>query len=368
MADKIRILHYGLSPNLGGIETYLYKITSNIDLNKFEFNFLIEEGKTPCYFDELSKLNCGFYKIPLRRNNPLKNIIGLRKIMKNEKFDIIHCHQNSLSYISPCIEGIRAGSKVIVHSRNADMNNGSISNFLHKYNFKRLKKMDIIRVAVSDLAGNWMFGDNIPFIVLNNGIDTSTYTYSEEARRKIREEFKLYNKEVILNVGAFRIQKNHRYIIEIFREYLKIKKNSILMLVGEGELKREIMEMVNKYGITENVIFTGKRNDIPSLLSAADKFLFPSYYEGFPNALIEAECSGLPCIVSKTITEQSYIRELCTSVFLDAPISEWVNALNNSTSYERDYAPILIKEKELDIDSEINKLSNLYMDVLNKRG
>ena len=230
----------------------------------------------------------------------------LRELLEAEKYDIIHCHLNSLSYIDPALVGLKVGSKVIVHSRNAGSATGSSNRYLCFINKFLLPYDKVVKVAVSDKAGKWMFGENRKCLVLNNGVDTDKFRFSEVKRNEFRKELGISDdREIIVHVGAFRPQKNHSFLIDVFSCYQKAHKESLLLLVGEGELKNEIEEKVESLGIGKNVLFLGQRLDLEKVLSGSDKFLFPSLYEGFPNALLEAEASGLLCVVSDEITRQT---------------------------------------------------------------
>jgi len=364
VVSRIKILHVGLDTHLGGIETYLLKISSNIDRNRFDFGFLTHDNQNPCFFNELSDLGCSFHFVRSRRKSWFGNAKDIRNLLSKEKYDIVHCHLNSLTYITPALEGLKAGAKVIVHSRNGGSAIGSSSRILGAINRLRMPWNRVTRVAVSDLAGEWMFGKNRSFLVLNNGLDTSKYMFSAEDRTTIRKELGIpHNAEVIANVGAFRTQKNHTFIIDVFKAYYQRHNDSMLLLVGEGELEDEIKKKVSEYGIENHVVFAGRRTDIPSVLSASDKYLFPSLYEGFPNALIEAETSGLLCVSSTSITEQACL-DNCIRVSLDAPVSDWVAALERSVVSDRKACVEMVEKAGFGIREEIGRLESLYTSLV----
>lgn len=357
---KTRVLHVGLDTYLGGIETYLLKLAKNIDKDKYQFDFLMYDGNEPCFYNELKALGCKFHNVVSRRKNYIKNIKELRELFKHEHFDIVHCHQNSLSYVTPILEAVRSGCRVVVHSHNSGNLSGSLVRIRHDLNRYRVPINRVVCVAVSDLAGQWMFGKESEFKVINNGLDTTLYEYNEAYRNEIREEFGIGNKELILHTGAFRKQKNHEQLIDIFKFYQQEHPESILMLVGDGELKGEIENKVQELELTENVIFAGKRSDIPRILSAADKYLFPSFYEGFPNALIEAETSGLYCVAADTITRQVQIEGVCEYVSLNAPLKDWAKALEHDPVENRVKYADLVEAAGLGIGSEMERINLLY--------
>ena len=362
MNKKIRVLHYGLSNNLGGIETYMYKIASHIDRNRFQFDYVIADDGIPPFIQELQELGCKILVTPHRRKGLLSYIRSLRRILKNGNYDIVHCHMNSLSNAQIYQEALRAGCKVLIHSHNGQNPPEWHSALLHKIGQFMLPKRKITAVAVSDIAGEWMFGKGSQYTVLNNGLDTGKYTYSPAFRSKIRKEFNISDEtELILNVGQFRTQKNHTRIVEIFAAYLKLNPSAILMLVGKGELENQIRQKIKDLNIENNVIFTGNRPDVIKILSAADKFLFPSLFEGFPCALIEAETSGLACLSSDTITKQVMIDGLCQSVPLNAEKEIWADALLKlPCAADRSVYADKIKKMGLGIDAEMKRLTDVY--------
>lgn len=371
MMRKIKILYYGLGREgfVGGIETYIRKIVNNIDLNRFQIDFLILGEEKPCFYDELQKKGCKFYYFTARSKNYLKNKREIRAFFNSQDFDLVHCHLNSLSYIEPCIAACKKKIPVIVHSRNGGGTLNFFSRLFHIYHYYRLKFLDVTRIAVSDLAGLWMFGKKSPYVVLNNGIDISKYEFKQCVRESMRQTLNIdCHTEVFINVGSFKTQKNKEFLIQLFSEYVKRKPNSILLLVGDGCLKNEIEKMVERLNIASNVKFLGGRDDVPNLLCAADKFIFPSLYEGFPNAVLEAEASGLKCIVSDVITKEVGICGFCEYVSLKSPIEDWLNAMSvdNDVSL-RTLAKMLVLEKHLDVKSEIKRIEELYIKILGNK-
>ena len=222
---RLKILHVGIDENLGGIETYLLKISSHFDFQNFHFDFLSFKGSHPCFMRELSSLGCGFKFITGRRENYFRSRKELRELLEAEKYDIIHCHLNSLSYIDPALVGLKVGSKVIVHSRNAGSATGSSNRYLCFINKFLLPYDKVVKVAVSDKAGKWMFGENRKCLVLNNGVDTDKFRFSEVKRNEFRKELGISDdREIIVHVGAFRPQKNHSFLIDVFSCYQKAHK------------------------------------------------------------------------------------------------------------------------------------------------
>lgn len=361
----IRVLHYGLSSNLGGIETYLYKLYSNIDRSEYEFDFLINGFKKPYWHDEFTLMGSKFYHVTNRRKNPLKNIEDISNIFKNEKFDIIHFHLNSLSYTAPVHYALKYNCPVIVHSRNAGILKSKITRTFHKINSIRLPQDKITKLAVSDYAGEWMFKSQKDVTVINNGIEIEKYKYNINSRHKIRKELGLSEEKAIVHIGAMREQKNHMFLLEVFSKVIEKGINSKLILIGEGNLMQEVEKRIDQLNIKENVLLVGNRNDVSDILSASDIFLFPSFYEGFPNAVLEAQTSGLPCLITDKITDEVIVNENCVAMSLDSTANEWAQKLLTLEECEDRYkAAIDVEEKGLSVKNEISKIEKIYKKML----
>lgn len=364
----IRVLHYGISQNRGGIETYLYKLWSNIDHSKFHFDFIDTNLDNPCFYDEFNKLGSNFYKITHRNISLIKNRRDLQELFERESFDIFHCHLNTLSYIEPIRTALKYGCKVIVHSRSAGTSNSIITNSLHHFHSLILPRDKIKMVAVSDLAGKWLFGKAANFQTINNGIDIERFQFSIKNRRKLRNELNLKDKFVVGNVGAFLYAKNHKFILKVFYELLKQKPEAVLVLIGTGPMKEDVVNYANEMGIKDNVLFLGRRSDIPALLSAMDFFLFPSLYEGFPNAVLEAQTSGLPSLISDTITNEVEVARNCQRLSLNLSPKEWANNIINLEPYEdRRLGSNQVKSAGFSMQEEIKKVESMYENLLDKR-
>ncbi|MCD8028372.1 MAG: glycosyltransferase [Erysipelotrichaceae bacterium] len=137
--------------------------------------------------------------------------------------------------------------------------------------------------------------------ILANAIPAKDYIYSSYKRNKVREELYLQDEFVVGLVARFSVQKNHKFLLDIFYELLKINLNSKLLLVGDGDLRPKIEEQIDYLNIKDKVILTGVRTDISDLLQAMDVFVMPSLYEGLPLSIVEAQASGLPCYISDKV-------------------------------------------------------------------
>lgn len=360
----IRVLHYGLSENRGGIETYLLKITQYIDKSQFQFDFIDMNVGDAALKKELQDLGSKFYKITPRRTSPTRNKKDLEKLFEEEHFDIFHCHINTLSYILPIKIALNKGCQVIVHSRNAGIAKQIHTMLLHYIHFMQLPREKITMLAVSDEAGRWLFGKKSLYMIVNNGIDINKYCYDDKIRWEYRNTLKISNKKVIGVVGAFLPAKNHVFILEIYKELKRIDPETCLLLIGDGPLKNKIEKKCKQYNLID-VFFLGNRADVNKLYNAMDVLLMPSLFEGFPNVCLEAQTNGLPCVLSDVITKEVAVGDV-TYVSLRESAHTWAVILSNSNfnSPKREIQGIKVKEKGFSVECEIKKLENIYQNLV----
>lgn len=225
---------------------------------------------------------------------------------------------------------------------------------------KNIKKYSDKLFACGDEAGRWMFNtDN--FEVLNNAIDTDLYTYSKEKADKIKKEFGIENKFVVGHVGRFNSQKNHEFLIDVFNEVQKIKEDSVMMLVGDGDLRPEIEQKVRDLGLSDKVIFTGVRSDVNDLMQGMDVFLFPSLYEGLPVTMVEAQASGLKCIISDKVPLECKMTENVLVVKLKESPQKWAQEVLKYEKYERQNTKEEIVKANFDIKANAKYLQEFYL-------
>ena len=303
---KIKVLHLELDEHLGGIESFLYNLYSTIDREKVQFDF-VSRSDNPAFKSELTNLGANIFTVNSYKR-PLKYMHNLEQIIKNGDYDVIHIHKNSAANVLPfCVTNKLKNVRVFVHSHNTKPSVNGCASVLHNINKKYLYNSANKHFACSQVAGEWMYGKNIKFRVLRNGIITSKYRFNEEKRKDKRQELNIPNSAFVVgNVGRFAEQKNQKRLVEVFDEVKKLNPNIYLLLIGDGNLKEKIQLYVKEKNIA-NVKFLGVRNDIPDLMMAMDAFIMPSLYEGLPIVGVEAQAAGLNLYLSNTISKETQL-------------------------------------------------------------
>ena len=204
--------------------------------------------------------------------------------------------------------------------------------------------------------------------MVKNGIDVEQYAYNKEARNRIREKLGIQDKIVVGHVGRFVYQKNHDFILEAFAEFHKRCMNSVLLLVGEGELLQSIQDKAKNMGIADSVIFYGVTYDIPGVLQAMDMFIFPSRFEGLGIVAIEAQAAGLPTICADTIVEEVDITPKFIRVHGWNP-NDWANQMVKIVPDcdKRSDCRAEVIDAGYDIRTTVKQLEQFYNDSASRR-
>lgn len=355
----IRVLHVVTHMNRGGLETMLMNYYRNIDRSQLQFDFLVHREKRADYDDEIESLGGRIYRLPPL--NPF-DLTYRRKLqqffLKHPEYKIVHSHIDCMSAI-PLKAAKKAGIPVrIAHSHNNNQDKDA------KYILKLLYKHCISQyatklMACSQAAGEWMFGDR-EFVVLNNAIDAKDYQYNQKVREIQRNALGIaLDNFVVGHVGRFSPQKNHEFLIDVFAELIK-KGEATLLLVGDGDLRDCIYKKACQLGIERRIIFTGVRNDVADLLQAMDVFVFPSYYEGLGIVVIEAQASGLPCLISDGVPVECKKTDLVQQIPLSEGAKAWATAIVSVDGTRRRNTYEEIKASGYDIVENARKLQCFY--------
>ncbi|MGY6766144.1 glycosyltransferase family 1 protein [Faecalibacterium prausnitzii] len=370
MSEPIRVLHVFFKMDRGGAETMIMNLYRHIDRSKLQFDFIVHSKEKGAYDNEIEKFGGKIYYIPKYKgiNHFEYKRLWNRFLGEHSEYKIIHGHLNSTASIYLKIAK-KFGLVTIAHSHNTSAGSG-IYGVLKNILQDPIKYVADYLFACSKEAGNWLFGKGVykknNFYLLKNAIDTEQFVFNKSIRMEKRKQLKIEDKFVVGHIGRFHAQKNHVFLIDIFKEVYARKSNAVLLLVGDGDLRSKIEDKINKLGLSNRVIFTGVRKDIPDLLQAMDVFLFPSLYEGLGVVTIEAQASGLPCIVSDAVPNEAFITELIQPISLDKSPEHWAKEiLRYSEGYMRKNTSSEIKENGYDVKDTAKWLESFYLMKIN---
>jgi glycosyltransferase involved in cell wall biosynthesis len=248
----------------------------------------------------------------------------------------------------------------IAHSHNSNQDRDA--KYLLKLFYRnKIKKYATDLFSCSIEAGKWMFKtDN--FTVLNNAIDAAKYSYNKETSAKVRADLGVSDNALVIGlVARFAPQKNHNFLIDVFANLKSKNENSVLLLVGDGELKDQISAKIKNKGLESDVIFTGVRSDVNALLQAMDVFVMPSFNEGLPVSIIEAQAAGLPCVISDNVPEDCRKTDLIESLSLSVSAEIWAKTIVNNAKQPRRNTYEEICAADFDIVSNAQNLQRFYL-------
>lgn len=290
----IRVLQVVGCLNYGGVESVIMNYYRHIDKSKIQFDF-VTTSKGGRFEEEIKQLGGNIFYLPQKSRHPFEYMKQLKKVIRENNYDVVHSNTNSASAFLDLYPAKRAKVRVrIAHSHN----NNCLIGWQHRILRPILPTVTTHRMACSDAAAKWLFGNNKNYKIINNGIDFDKFAYNEDVRNKVREKLNWKDYLLIGNVASFQDRKNQRFLIELMPQLISEFPNAKLVLVGAGDTQEKLKQLCVDLGIESSVEFLGVRNDVNELLQGFDVFCFPSLFEGLGVAYIEAAASSLPVVIS----------------------------------------------------------------------
>lgn len=334
MSGRQKILiGYIKDGHAGGVDRFILDVVYTLDCKKYSIDILTNHIDRQLKA-ELAKRSIGLYEIPTLKH-PFRQYKYIKTLMLKKKYDIAYFN---ISTAVHCI-GVLAASKVhiarrVVHSHSSglDIENKivrGIMRCIHNICKPVISNKATDFIACSQKAGEWLYAKSVlngkRYFVVHNSLNLEKFKFDENIRRKIRQENDWDSKTIVIHVGNFNYPKNHFFLIDVFKNVVEKKSDFILLLAGSGSREQAVREKVKEYGLEKNVVFMGMVTNINELLNAADIFVLPSNFEGYPISALEAQMNCLPCLLSDHITKESKISSKCK--FLPLNQTAWAKAM-----------------------------------------
>lgn len=374
MAQGIRVLHVLGNTQLGGAESRVMDLYRHMDRERVRFDFLVHTEKEGHFDKEIKELGGQIFCVPRFR---LYNFFSYRKAVKNffeghREFQAVQGHITSTASIYLPIAK-KAGIPVtIAHARSAGVDKG-IKGKLTRWMRRNLSKKADYLFTCSELAGISVFGEKAvregKTIFIPNAIDCRLFAYNEKKRMELRRKLGIEDKYVIGHVGRFHYAKNHEYLLHIFAELckkeklnedLKNKKSFVLLLLGEGSGMEGARALAEELGIADRVYFLGNRDNIYDYYQAMDYFVYPSRYEGLPGTMVEAQASGLKCVMSDTICREVAVTELVHTMDIRADAALWADYIRETADYQRKSHVEEMQKAGFDVNGQAERMMAFY--------
>ena len=347
----------------GGIEAFMMNYFREFDRSQIHIDFIVHGYDKGVYDDEILAAGSRIYHVPTKSKHPIKYVKELRKIFKNQKYDIVHSHLDAMSgwvlkIAKECGIPIR-----IAHSHNTDhLTTNFIKYKINEASRKKVSKYATHCFACSVEAGRWLFGER-KFIVIPNAVSTERFKFNEDSRKKIRKLLKVENDEILIgNVGRFDTQKNQKFLVEVFDKLYKLNEKYKLIFVGSGDMQQEVESYSNNLECRKNIIFVGSKENVYEYYNAMDIFTLPSIFEGLGIVLIESQLNGLQSFASDVVPREVSISDHI--LFLPLVIEEWTQAIEKCSIERKDN---LINWEKYDIHKAAIQLQKIYIDLQNGR-
>ena len=362
---KMQVLHVLSTLSIkSGVASVLMNYCRYLDYDKIGVSIIyFDDRGNETYIEELGNLGIRIFQF--HRSSFFSDWVSFCKEHYGE-FDILHNHE---TFLAPFFVGVKKKlgvKKLVTHAHVTRFGDTPIKNLRNGILSLPCRFISDQLAGCSEEAGIALFGQRFKKngFVMKNAIRADKFTYNEEKRNKIREEYGLEGHFVVGHIGNMCLQKNHLFLLDVFSEILKINSTAKLLLIGDGPLRHQIEEHANVLGISEQIILLGARYDVNDLLNAMDVFLFPSVFEGLGIVLIEAQTNGLRCIYSDQVPAEADLipaNNKCLSLKIDKSI--WAQEVCSAKG--RVNTSEIIRNSGYDIRFEAEKLIEFYKNVLN---
>ena len=362
MEKQVRVLHVLGWLEMGGAESRIMDLYRHLDREQIQFDFLIHTAKKGFFEEEVEQLGGHIYRVSRFK---MYNYFSYKKALQDffaeyREFQVVQGHMTSTAAIYLPLAKAAGIPVTVAHARSAGVDKG-IKGILTRFLRKNLYKRADCLFACSALAGEAVFGKKAMeqgmVKIVPNAIDAARFQYNPEKRQEVRKALGIEKRFVVGHVGSFRYAKNHEYLLRVFSF---MDEDAVLMLIGAGELMEEMKELAKSLQIEERVLFLGNKSNVEDYYQAMDYFVFPSHYEGLPGSVVEAQTSGVRCLISDAIAEETDFSPLVTRMSINQPPESWAAFVKENAQYEREGMYAAAAEHGFDVTLQAVHMAEFY--------
>lgn len=363
--NKIKVCHVIGNFVNGGVESVIYNYFLNIDLDKYEIHIIGHGIRVQDCADRFVNMGFIIHNITPKSVSFTKSLKEMDAIFRGYQFDIVHSHLTEWACV-PMFLAWKCGIKVrINHSHMAEKPRGLKNKIYYGARLYLGKRFSTDYFACGRDAGIYLFGqravDSGKVTILPNAVDYDKFKFSRERRQEIRRDESIDDSTIVVgHVGRYFEQKNHHFLIKVFDEFHKIRPNSELVLLGDGELMESIKQQVKEMKLVDAVRFLGNRSDVADWYQAMDVFVLPSLYEGLPVVGVEAQATGLPCLFSEGITSEVQISPNASFIAIGAGAEKWAEKINEMVLLDKVRDNVILDHDRYDIKKNAATLDRFY--------
>jgi len=368
----IRVLEVTIDDKgYGGIFAFIMNVMNNINHDEFTLDVVTFEplGKKE-HITKIESYGGKVYECSGKGNFAIKQFSICRKffrVVKDNSYKIVHIHSD-VAYkllLYGLVAKVANAENIIVHSHSTGIegNHKRLKNILQKLAKIILSKTNFKKAGCSDLASRWMYSGAAykHSILIKNGIDIGRFAYRPDKYLPERKKLNIKDNEVVLGtVARFSYQKYPEKLLSIFYDFVKIVPNSKLLWVGDGPLKKKIIDEAERLKINNKIIFYGNTDHIESIYQAIDIFIMTSRFEGLTLAGIEAQASGIPCVCSDRLSDETKVTDEYFTVSIDDANEKWINAIKKCSKLQKRNQTENIIRNGYDIKNTVHQIEKLY--------
>lgn len=370
--ERIKILVLITLMDRAGAETVMMNYLRKLNRDKFCVDFLINRQDRADYEDEIEALGGKVYRMspmyPWKLAQYRKEL--RRFLMEHPEYKIIHSNLEERSYV-PLRIAKKQGVPVRIAHAHSVPKKRDIKMIVRKYFKMRVKSVATHRFSCGAGPAKWLYGSQDGVVIMKNAVEVDKFKKNQQIRENVRQDIGVEKDALLLgHVGRFSYEKNHEFLIDIFKNVNNIHPNSKLLLIGGGKPKSEvkkkekIIKKVKKLGLEDKVIFLGIREDIDRLMQAMDVLVMPSITEGFPVTLMESQAAGLKSIVSTAVPKECNITGTIKYLSLKKGAKKWAEEIVAMKDVKLDAEVMNHKMKDAgyDVNDNIEWMENLFQE------
>ncbi len=366
-----KIAYFVSRLEFGGVESFILNYVNHMhETDCFDFHVITQDINSEACVQQFKDNHITVHIVPHKRKGIWKNVVAVNKILKTERFDIIHSHMNLTNFYVLFL-GWLHGTKVrICHVHSVLRPNGFKQRIAYPILEWVNKRCANYYIACGRDAGNFFYGKKAmkegSVSIFNNAIELEKFQFDVTRRQLIRKKYGIAPDEFVIgHIGRFYEVKNHAFLVEIFADFKKKHANAKLLLVGDGELRKEVERQCCDLGVRDSVIFAGTTQNPEDYYQAMDLFMLTSFFEGLPMVSIEAQCADLPCVFSDRIDPQCQLLEKVAFLPIEWPASKWASAIESYMVSPRCQTAVqVISDAGYDIKKEAQRLSEYYISAM----
>lgn len=371
MMEKTKILMVLGNLRMGGAQAFILNLLQNMDMSRFQVDFAINvEGEGGGISDQICAMGCDIYFLPyFKVYNYFQFVQAWKKFFTEHHYDVVHGHStNSASIYLKIAKDL--GCATIAHSHSDGYRGGWLQRIMKRHYAKGVGRVADYWFACSDSAAQRLFSDaykDYPnYYEIPNAINAEKFIYDDGIAKRIRKEIGVADDEWLCgHVGTFSPPKNHSFLIEVFAEVLKINPKAKLVCCGAGALMPEVKEKARGLGILNRIIFPGVVLNANEYMMAMDTLVFPSIFEGFGMAILEAEACGLPVVMSDVIPKVVDMTDLTHRCSLDDSAEKWAKIICGIKKVDRPSYNSIIADSKYNMRTSARLIMSKYEELYN---